>query len=159
LETEYRESLRFADELGTAMIRAGCGKATHLYSMLGEGGPFLAEARRRGLQIICEVYIALSADRIVAEESRKFPDWEHGIPDYEAVRRERGGESFLDVADWLICPSEAVRDDLVECWGVSPARTAIVPYGVDPAWLELDTAPVPGRVLFIGTASLRKGIH
>jgi hypothetical protein len=59
-ESHFREHLRFCQKLGFSMIRAGYGSATHVYSMLGEGGPFLAEARRRGLKVISEVYIALS---------------------------------------------------------------------------------------------------
>ena len=160
LDEQYRESLRFAEELGAAMIRAGYGRATHVYSMLGEGGPFLVEARRRGIQVICEVYIALSADRIVAEESRQYPDFCQILPDYEAIRQELANRtSLVDLADWLVCPSETVKNDLTTRWGVHPARTAVVPYGVDPKWFDLEPKPVPKRVLFVGTANLRKGIH
>jgi glycosyltransferase involved in cell wall biosynthesis len=52
-----------------------------------------------------------------------------------------------------------VRDDLVENFGIDPARTWIMPYAVEPRWLELETDPQPGRVLFAGTAELRKGIQ
>jgi glycosyltransferase involved in cell wall biosynthesis len=34
-----------------------------------------------------------------------------------------------------------------------------VPYGVNPRWLALEPKPIRGRVLFVGTAGLRKGIH
>ena len=38
-------------------------------------------------------------------------------------------------------------------------RGSIVPYGIDEHWLDLQPRPVPGRVLFVGTAGLRKGLH
>jgi glycosyltransferase involved in cell wall biosynthesis len=61
--------------------------------------------------------------------------------------------------DWYLCPSEAVRNDLVTHWGVKRERAVVVPYGVDAQWLERKPSPTQGRVLFVGTADLRKGIH
>jgi hypothetical protein len=61
-----RRSRAFSERWGAAMVRAGFGQATHVFSMLGEGGPFLAEAKRRGLTVVSEIYILLSTLRIVA---------------------------------------------------------------------------------------------
>ena len=60
---------------------------------------------------------------------------------------------------FYICPSEAVRDDLVRHWGVATERAMVVPYGMNPQWLALEPKPQRGSVLFVGTAELRKGIH
>ena len=157
----FRENLRFSDELGEAMARAGYGAATHVYGMMGECGPFLARASRRGLRVISEVYIPLSTERILAEERRAFPDWEPEVPDYAALRREAGavGDALLRWTDHFICPSPRVRDDLVANFGVGCVRTSVVPYGVEPRWFDVDPRPVPRRVLFAGAACLRKGIH
>ena len=62
-------------------------------------------------------------------------------------------------ADSAICPSEWVRDDLVRNFGFPSERTAIVPYGVNPELFSVRNEPVRGRILFAGTAELRKGIH
>jgi glycosyltransferase involved in cell wall biosynthesis len=142
------------------MIRAGFGEATHVFSMLGEGGPFIAEARRRGLVVVSEVYIQLNTLRIVAEECRAFPDWEPqpSLVDIAAIESS-ARTGMLSQSDYFICPSPAVRDDLVTNWGVEFTRTCVVPYGMDPGWLEIEPRPVRGRVLFVGTADLRKGIH
>jgi glycosyltransferase involved in cell wall biosynthesis len=35
----------------------------------------------------------------------------------------------------------------------------VVPYAVTPSWLELNCAPEIGRLLFAGSANVRKGIH
>ena len=66
---------------------------------------------------------------------------------------------FFTHADHYICPSESVRADLVQKWGVSIERTMMVPYGMNQKWLELEAKPRRGRLLFVGTAELRKGIH
>jgi glycosyltransferase involved in cell wall biosynthesis len=66
---------------------------------------------------------------------------------------------MVDNADLLVCPSLFVRNDLIDNFGIALERTAIVPYAVSRQWLELDTHPERGRVLFLGTADLRKGIH
>jgi glycosyltransferase involved in cell wall biosynthesis len=157
---DFRESMRFSSALGRAMARCGFGEATHMYSMLGECSPLFAAGKQRGLTIITEIYIPLSTERIVAEERRNFPDWEPDIPDFAAIRRERGRENaVLKLTDFAICPSEATRDDLVQNFAFPRERTAVVPYGVDPELFSVRNEPVRGRVLFAGTAELRKGIH
>ena len=156
----FRESVRFSNALGRAMVRRGFGDATHVYSMLGECAPLLIAAKERGLTVVSEVYILLSAERIVAEERKAFPGWEPDVPDYSAIRREMGLEDvLLTRSDFAICPSPAVRDDLVKNFSFDESRTAVVPYGMDPALLSIQNKPVRGRVLFAGTAELRKGIH
>ena len=155
-----REGVRFSDALGTAMMRCGFGSATHMYSMLGECGPLFAEGKRRGLVTVSEIYIPLSTERILTEERKKFPGWEENVADYGAVCRgfESSGGPRAD-ADSAICPSEWVRDDLVRNFGFPSEHTAIVPYGVNPELFSVRNEPVRGRILFAGTAELRKGIH
>jgi len=147
--------------LGEHMIRAGYGAATHVYSLFGEGGPFLTEARRRGLRVIVEVYIALSADTIVRAEARAFPGWSGRLSPGPMVSRSARahGELLLTASDTFVCPSEFVRDDLVAVAGVAREKTVVVPYTVGEPWLAIDNRPEPGQVLFAGTADLRKGIH
>jgi glycosyltransferase involved in cell wall biosynthesis len=157
---ECREGVRFSNALGRAMLRHGFGSATHMYSMLGECGPLFAEGKRRGLITVSEIYVPLSTERILTEERKKFPGWELNAPDYAAVCRGFESErvSSLD-ADFAICPSEWVRDDLVQNFGLPSERAAIVPYGVNPALFSVRNEPVRGRILFAGTADLRKGIQ
>lgn len=157
---QFREHLRWSCDLGNAMTRAGFGKATHVFSMFGEGGPLLPEARRRGLKVVSEVYILLSTERILAEERKLFPDWEPGQTDYSSIRREFPDANVLQTqTDFAICPSEAVRDDLANHNGIPRELSIVVPYGMNPELLELQPKPQRGRVLFVGTAELRKGIH
>jgi len=155
-----REGVRFSDALGIAMTRRGFGSATHMYSMLGECGPFFAEGKRRGLVTVSEIYVPLSTERILTEERKKFPSWEENVADYTAVCRgfDSSGGPRVD-ADSVICPSEWVRDDLVRNFGFPSEHTAIVPYGVNPGLFSVRNEPVRGRILFAGTAELRKGIH
>ena len=156
----FRENLRFSGALGRAMARAGYGGATHIYSMLGECAPFLIEGSRRGLKIVSDVYTPLSLERVVAKERESFPDWESEAADFGAIRRQLAPEDvLLNRSDHFVCPSTAVQDDLVANFGIGRDRTSLVPYGVHPRWLALDTHPTPGRVLFAGTANLGKGIH
>jgi len=155
-----REGVRFSDELGMAMTRPGFGSATHMYSMLGECGPLFAEGKRRGLVTVSEIYIPLSTEHILTEERKKFSGWEFNVPDYAAVCRgfEAGHRLSMD-ADLAICPSQWVRDDLVRNFGLPSKRAAVVPYGVNPELFSVRNEPVHGRILFAGTAELRKGIH
>lgn len=151
-------------QAGERMRRAGFGRATHVLSMFGEGRSFLEEARERRLRVVCDVNVALSTERIVHEEQKRFPEWEDAAIYWGETLRRTGADfdptgPMLRASHRLLCPSEFVRDDLVENFGVAPERTWLLPYAVEPKWLTLETAPEPGRVLFAGTAELRKGIQ
>jgi glycosyltransferase involved in cell wall biosynthesis len=147
-------------ESGNAMINHGFGDATHIYSMLGEFAPLLIAANERGIKIASDVYIMLSTDKILEEERKEFPDWEESPPNYEKVSKKLFPEKvLLTRTDLFVCPSEAVQADLIVNYGVSPPKTVVVPYGVKPDWLELKPQPIPQRILFVGSANLRKGIH
>jgi glycosyltransferase involved in cell wall biosynthesis len=159
-QQRFRAAMRTDAALGTAMTRQGFGEATHLYSMLGEARPFLDAAQQQGLIVVMEIYILLATEKILAAERKQFPDWEDSSPDHAAVREEFAANKLpLRACDFAICPSEAVRDDLVANFEVKPEQCAVVPYGMNPELLNVRSEPVPGRVLFAGTADLRKGIH
>ena len=112
------------------------------------------------MKIVSEIYIMLSTDAVIAEERKRFPDWEPEDPDYEAFRRELAPEqTIVQNTDFAVCPSELVRDDLVQNHGFPIGRTAIVPYEIEDSWLTVCSQPIPRRILFAGSAGLRKGIH
>ena len=157
---KFRRQVEFSEYWGRDMIRQGFGDATHVYIMLSEGSVLLPEAKRRGLRVISEIYIMLSTEKIMEAERRDFPTWEPDVPDYQALRRQFISDDVLmNHTDFYICPSIAVQYDLIKNWGVKAERTFLVPYGVHPSWLQLEPKPKKGRVLFVGTAELRKGIH
>lgn len=159
-ESRFRQQLETSRIWAERMTEAGFGEATHVYSMLSEGGTFLRAARKAELRVIAEVYILISTENILENERKHFPEWEPGQPNWPELRRRLDKENHLfNNVDDYICPSEAVRDDLVENWGVGKDRCQVVPYGMSSHWLNIEPNPVPGRVLFVGTADLRKGIH
>ena len=122
--TRFRLHSQRSLELGRSAVRAGFGEATHLYVMLTEFLPLIIAAKEQGLRVVSEVYILISTERLMSEERRHFPDWEPAPPDWDAVRRELFPEDVLFTRmDQYICPSESVRDDLSQHWGVpSSAR-------------------------------------
>lgn len=142
--------------MGDAMCRIGVGQATHVLSVYGHGHAFLAEAHRQGLSVVCDVNIAVSAPEILRSEYARFPDWGGLRPD---VEQPGFPNTMLRYGDLFLCPSEFVRNDLIEKHGVAPERTRLVPYAVADCWLDLECDPEPGCVLFAGEANLRKGIH
>lgn len=157
---QYRANLLWQLDLGTAAARNGFGAATHIFSMLGEFPTLLLTAKAQGLSVVSEVYTHLAEEDIVLQERRRFPGWEPGDHNFEGIRRELLSEDvMIERSDFFICPSDAVREDLVVNRGIPNFRTGVVPYGVGPKWLNLTPLPRRGRVLFVGTAGLRKGIH
>jgi glycosyltransferase involved in cell wall biosynthesis len=128
--------------------------------MMGECSPLLAAASRAGLTTVTEFFILLSTERILSSEQNSFPDWEPRAPDLDAIRREFPCEQqILNHTRFAICPSDTVRADLEQHFAFPSCRSAVVPYCVDARWLTPDPCLVPRRILFVGTAGLRKGIH
>ena len=149
----------FGNKLGKSMARVGFGHATHLYTMLGDVTPLLRAARARGVITVTEIYCLLSADSIVEQERKRYPGLTTEIQDELFELDCEWLKQVIALSDWLVAPSQAVKDDLVQNFGVSAERCRIVPYGVGNEWFEVRNKPILGRVLFVGTAGLRKGIH
>ncbi len=159
---EARENwIRYSNAIAERSMQSrGTLGATHIYTMLGEGGCFVQSAKNSGLSVVGDVYIALSSDRIVAQEAEAFPDWADEFPILSAPFDARSQNCvLLECSDVLVCPSEFVRQDLIDNHGVNAAKTCVIPYAVSPIWLGLPTTPEKGRLLFAGSATLRKGIH
>ena len=62
------------------------------------------------------------------------------------------------LTDIFIAPSEFVIEGLT-AFDVPLEKCHIVPYAVNDAWFDIQNNPQPGRILFVGSAELRKGIH
>ena len=149
----------FGDNLGKAMARAGFGEATHLYTMLGEVTPLLQAARARGIITVTEIYCHLTGDSIVERERKRYPGFEPNMPAELFDLDREWLKQVIELSDWLIVPSQAVEKDLVQNFGVNTERCRIIPYAAGDGWFEIQNKPIPGRLLFVGTAGLGKGIH
>lgn len=85
-----------------------------------------------------------------------------------ALRADR--RIFADAAQWIQCPSALVRDALVAGAGIDPARTIVIPNGVDSCEFHplrdsasqalRDRYATPGETvwLFAGSGGRRKGL-
>lgn len=145
---------------GRVMKRWGFRDANVVYAMFGNGQSFLDAARRAGLRVVIEVFITPIGHRIVAEEIARYPDWHSGSID--AVEHKEAIESkvyrCIEVADLLVCPSQTVRDGLMAYGDEARGKSVVIPYA-NTAEFHRPPTPERGRVLFAGTAKLRKGIH
>lgn len=155
---QYKALTIFHKEFSQKMTCKGLGNATHILSMHGEGIEFVEFAKKQGLKIISEVYISPSTHKIVQSERSIFPTLEPVISpkiiqfDHALIGR------MCELTDVFIVPSHFVGRGLEE-FGVDKGKCYIVPYSVQDSWLKLNNYPIKGRVLFVGTAELRKGIH
>lgn len=145
------------------IARRGHGGASAVYGFSGECLELLAEAKSRGLRTVVEQIVAPKSilDRLVLEEEELFPGWSpvsarDGLSEAYAARER----AEWATADLVICGSEFVRQGVIACGG-DPARSVVVPYGVElragaAARLRRDG---PLKVLTIGGVGLRKGSH
>lgn len=156
---------KFNADWSKAMMARGFGDATHVYAMMSgqtlEADAFLEQAKEAGLKIVADVTIALSYERIVDAEYEANPGWGRPVVSYRSAMGQDNPAypRMIKLADRLLCASPFVAKDLVEDWGADPETVWVEPYSLHPSWLELVNDPVEGRVLFPGSADLRKGIH
>ncbi|WP_234028975.1 glycosyltransferase family 4 protein [Aurantiacibacter spongiae] len=147
-----------------SMLRAGFGGADHVLVQLMEARGLLAAAKQKNLTTITDVNIAPSTERIVREERCRFPGWEKDDRYWgDDVLEQRGlrppTDEVIESTDIFLCPSQFVQDDLVENFAVDRADTRLLHYAANPRWFDIEPDAQPGRILFAGEASLRKGIH
>lgn len=148
----------FNQEFGQEMASQGIGGATHIFSMFGEGTNFLEYAKHKGVQITTEIYISPLTYDIIQKEKNLFPDLETPMPNAIVESGTQWFKKVCQLTDTFIVPSQFVAQGLAE-FGVDSVRCKQIPYAVNSSWLELQNQPQKGRILFVGTAELRKGIH
>lgn len=148
----------FVREFSRGAIKTNTGNATHVYSMFGEGIEFLEFAKEKGIKIVTEVLISPITYKISQEESKRYPELEKPLSPELYRKHEAYAQRICKVSDHFIVPSQFVMSGLQQ-FGVTPDQCSLVPYAVDRSWLEVCNQPVRGRLLFVGTAGLRKGIH
>ncbi|MFT3913262.1 MAG: glycosyltransferase family 4 protein [Anaeromyxobacteraceae bacterium] len=141
----------------TALARNFDG-AGGLYVLSNGDLDLVREAKRRGLFVAYEQIINPHVGRILREERARHPDLEPQDTEAEVEEGLRRDEEVWRLADVVLGASGHVRGEILE-HGVSAEKVRVVPYGIGAGWLELAPRPVPGRVLFVGSVGLRKGVH
>lgn len=149
---------RFDEDFSQAMIRKGLGQATHVFSMFGEGSQFIEYAKNKGLTTVVEEYLSPLTHKIIQEEREKYPEIEPPLPQEIIDSDYAWFKKLCKSVDVFLAPSSFVVQGL-EAFGVSSSQCRIVPYAASDKWFKVENRPVKGRVLFVGTAELRKGIH
>ena len=154
----WRRNRGGTDDLSVAAQRWGLRGASTVYSMFGEGLDFLRAAKQQGARIAVDIFITPIAHRIVRKEQSLFPDWELA-EDIDEATLERHVHEVLQLADILTCPGENVVEGLRAYSTFDEKRARLIRYACGFDYSGSRKLPVPGRVLFAGTAELRKGIH
>lgn len=149
------------DHLFDSIIAArGFDGVDMLYAMQKHGTKILEAAQAAGVRTVVDVFITPMCHHIVEEERARYPGIEAACEDQarleledERTRRE------IDHADLLLCPGMNVVEGLANFPNAQGKAYAVVPYGCGVSFGGVRNVPVKGRVLFAGTADLRKGIH
>ena len=114
--------------------------------------------REQGIQTLMEVYIAPQSAYLVRDENLRFPEFSDSRYDEMSRYGDAVWERAVAVTNHYIVPSDFVGQGLRER-GVPDSAIRRVPYGVPSDFFEVVNRPIAKRVLFVGTADIRKGIH
>jgi hypothetical protein len=114
--------------------------------------------KSRGVKIVHECMIGPDVGLWVQEERRLFPGIEsEDAPAVIEAGRARDKEKYA-LADLVLAPSEFVKRAILQL-GCEPHKIELVPYGLAVEKFSGQPDPQPGRVLFVGSVGLRKGVH
>lgn len=118
-------------------------------------------ASREMKLILNQIHPSLYEERLMAEESARWPDWETEPARVHEDESFWRGKAEWELADAIVVNSEFTRQAL-EALGAEPAKIRIVPLGIDtdrfyPRAVSRPSGPV--NFLFLGTVGLRKGIQ
>jgi glycosyltransferase involved in cell wall biosynthesis len=146
------------EQLRARLLSDGFGDARGLYSLSAADLPVVRAAKERGLRVVHEQIISPHVGREVLAERRAFAGLEPIVPEAEIEAGIARDVEQWQLADLVLAPSEFVRDEVLS-HGVDASRVRVVPYGVHEDWLQVEPAPEPGRLLFVGSVVLRKGVQ
>jgi glycosyltransferase involved in cell wall biosynthesis len=151
-------ALAVESALRSRILREGFRGANALYTLSNGDLDLVREAKARGMLVVHEHIINPHVGRVLREERSRYP----GLEEQDSQEVVEGGIE-RDVAQWqladlILVASRFVADEILE-HQVPSDRIEIVPYGIPESWLGARPNPVPGRVLFVGTVGLRKGVH
>lgn len=152
----HTERKRFCSEMSQKMTKAKLPEFTHVYSAWGEGIDFLEAQKKAGKTVLIEVLVSPETYQIVWDLRNEYP----GFPNpysQEYVDAERAyWDRVLKIGDYFIVPSDFVAKT---CRVDDPKKIIKVPYCTPEGWNKVDSKPEQGRILFVGSADIRKGIH
>ena len=145
--------------LSRRMEQWGLQDANIVYSMYHESLDFIRWSKGRGAKSVIDVFISPITDQVMGHEYRIFPDWSRE-QDLEAISLEKKlWDEAAELADLLICPSEWVAEGVRKISPQTTDKIKIVPYGCSIDYQGRTNVPIIGRVLFVGTDALHKGLH
>jgi glycosyltransferase involved in cell wall biosynthesis len=146
------------------IVLQNIGSADTVWGFNGAALEMFAWAKKCGMRCILEQTIVprkIMRD-LLASEIERWPGWEPDlyVPAMNDPLTERE-EAEWALADLIVAGSDFVADGLSVC-GVPPAKSCVVPYGVDRGRFAPGPEDRPGssgrlRVLFVGEVGLRKG--
>ncbi len=148
----------WASDLYVSYWIAHCRKTPSiLYAFLGSALQSFRQAKRMGVITILDVPITLHTPKIIAGEKRKLE------LQTNYVQLERRLQQEVHMADYVITPSQAVAESVVD-YGVSSGRVFVLPFGVNvdqfkPRPVDFQSARRKFKVIFVGKFDLRKGVH
>jgi glycosyltransferase involved in cell wall biosynthesis len=146
-------------ELSARFKHWGLQDSDVVYSMYGEEFEFVEWACGQGKKLIVDIFIHPSTDRIMAVEHERV----FGTSDYDrtfADNLDRHSRRLFELADIILCPSEWVREGVLELAPEAEPNVRTVPYGSSlNVEKTINEQPEPGRILFAGRDPFRKGLH
>ena len=143
--------------------KQGIGKADVLYNMFIENFEFAEYAKSKGVKIICDIYENPYIFKELAEDINT-------IPEYECIRDQAEGclESYnlrmqylprmLSVSDAYLIPSAYVAESIQINPSFNPEKVHIIPYASSIKNTQKTNNPQKGRIIWIGSDPVRKGL-
>lgn len=172
LEKKYQLYIDYGQKFNHAILQHGLPKVTHVYAFDHAALELFREAKADGvLCILDQIYAGPIHDQIAEEETRQWGDWERHptdlsfytstiFRDWCAIQQEE-----WTLADRIIVASCYTYKSIIKLQPSLHSKIQIVPLTVNISLylpyqhVRYFSADRPLRVLFVGRASILKGIQ
>jgi hypothetical protein len=132
----------------------GGGNALYVHPCVSTDA--IREAKRRGMLVVLEAISHPFNMQVQQAECTRL-----GLPQPEGWQFIDSNIEFFSeeahLVDIVLAASEYVKAGLISL-GLAEERIAVVPYGLDTGFYSEPPAPVPRRILYVGTVDPHKGI-
>ena len=140
------------------ILRQGFAGANAVYSFSFGDRKVLEMAKRQGLKVVFEQVISPRTAEIVDQERLAFPGIEKRQKSSNDRAYVKAHQVIWNLADRILSPSRFVTQGIEDLDGPID-RVREVQYGVSDHWFKITNRPLKGRIVSVGTPSLRKGTH
>lgn len=157
----WQKILKQPLDMSKQYIKWGLKDCDAVYSFYGEDKDFLYYAKNKRKKIIVDVMSHPLMNSIYAKDFQNSKEYLFDIQELYKQNEEqiKHSKEIFDMADYLIVPSNWIRDGVLEISSKLEKKIVKIPYGSSIDYTNKEPKTKLGRIIFVGHGIFTKGLH